>query len=97
MTSKTTVNTVSTSQQLAAIPTLSGSLESYINIVNQIPVLTKKEERALGLKVLEENDLEAAHRLVTSHLRFVVYVARSYSGYGLPVGDLIQEGNIGLM
>jgi len=76
---------------------MTGSLESYISAVNQIAVLTKDEERELGSKVFDDNDLEAAHRLVTSHLRFVVYVARSYAGYGLPVGDLIQEGNIGLM
>ena len=88
---------ISKKKQLATIPTMSGSLESYISAVNQISILTKEEERELGLQVFENNDLEAAHRLVTSHFRFVVYVARSYSGYGLPVGDLIQEGNIGLM
>ncbi len=88
---------VSKNKQLAAIPTFSGSLESYVSAVNQIAILSKEEERELGLKVFQDNDLEAAHRLVTSHLRFVVYVARSYAGYGLPIGDLIQEGNIGLM
>ncbi len=82
---------------MVKIPALSGSLESYISAVNQIAILSKEEEIKLGQKVFENNDLEAAHRLVTSHLRFVVYVARSYAGYGLPVGDLIQEGNIGLM
>ncbi len=82
---------------MVKIPALSGSLESYISAVNQIAILSKEEEIELGQKVFENNDLEAAHRLVTSHLRFVVYVARSYAGYGLPVGDLIQEGNIGLM
>jgi len=87
----------SNTKQLAPIPVMSGSLDNYISAVNQIPMLSKEEERELGLQVFEKNDLEAAHRLVTSHLRFVVYVARSYSGYGLPVGDLIQEGNIGLM
>jgi RNA polymerase sigma-32 factor len=97
MTVKTTDKSVSPKKQLAPIPTLSGSLESYISIVNQIPVLSREEESDLGHQVFEDNDLEAAHRLITSHLRFVVYVARSYSGYGLPVGDLIQEGNIGLM
>jgi len=85
------------SKKLATIPTFSGSLESYVSAVNQIAILSKEEERELGIRVFENNDLEAAHRLVTSHLRFVVYVARSYAGYGLPVGDLIQEGNIGLM
>lgn len=82
---------------MAKIPALSGSLESYISAVNQIAILSREEEIELGQKVFDNNDLEAAHRLVTSHLRFVVYVARSYAGYGLPVGDLIQEGNIGLM
>jgi RNA polymerase sigma-32 factor len=92
MTSKT-----SKSKQLAQIPAMTGSLESYISAVNQISILTREEERELGHKVFDHNDIDAAHRLVTSHLRFVVYVARSYAGYGLPVGDLIQEGNIGLM
>ncbi|MBL4659308.1 MAG: RNA polymerase sigma factor RpoH [Alcanivoracaceae bacterium] len=88
---------VSKSKQLAPIPAMTGSLESYISAVNQISLLTREEERELGAKVFDDNDFDAAHRLVTSHLRFVVYVARSYAGYGLPVGDLIQEGNIGLM
>lgn len=87
----------SSGKQLAAIPNLSGSLDNYISAVNQIPVLSREEEAELGQKVKDSNDFESAHRLVTSHLRFVVYIARSYSGYGLPVGDLIQEGNIGLM
>ncbi len=91
------INSNSNTKGIAKIPTLSGSLESYISAVNQIAILSREEEIELGLKVFENNDLEAAHRLVTSHLRFVVYVARSYAGYGLPVGDLIQEGNIGLM
>lgn len=88
---------ISQKNQLAPIPALTGSLESYISAVNQIAVLSKEEEQELGYKIMQDNDLEAAHRLVTSHLRFVVYIARSYAGYGLPVGDLIQEGNIGLM
>lgn len=94
---KKIIESVSKKKQMAKIPTMSGSLESYISAVNKISILTKEEERKLGLQVFNNNDIEAAHRLVTSHLRFVVYVARSYSGYGLPVGDLIQEGNIGLM
>ena len=88
---------ISKSKRLAPIPAMTGSLESYISAVNQISILTREEERELGVKVFDDNDFDAAHRLVTSHLRFVVYVARSYAGYGLPVGDLIQEGNIGLM
>lgn len=79
------------------VPLVTGSLESYINSVNQIPVLSLEEERDLADRVRDHNDLEAAHALIMSHLRFVVYVAKGYSGYGLPVGDLIQEGNIGLM
>ncbi len=79
------------------VPSVTGSLESYITAVNQIPVLSQEEEKSLADRVRDHNDLEAAHTLVMSHLRFVVYVAKGYSGYGLPVGDLIQEGNIGLM
>jgi RNA polymerase sigma-32 factor len=79
------------------IPSITGSLDAYISTVNQIPVLTVEEERDLADMVRDENNLEAAHSLVMSHLRFVVYVAKGYAGYGLPVGDLIQEGNIGLM
>ncbi|WP_395377892.1 RNA polymerase sigma factor RpoH [Marinicella sp. W31] len=79
------------------VPSVTGSLDSYINTVNQIPVLSLEEERDLADRVRDHNDLEAAHALVMSHLRFVVYVAKGYSGYGLPIGDLIQEGNIGLM
>lgn len=75
----------------------SGSLESYIQSAKTIPVLSVEEERELGQRLKNEGDLEAARRLVLSHLRFVIHIARSYSGYGLPIGDLVQEGNIGLM
>ena len=74
-----------------------GSLSSYIHWVNQIPLLTKDEEQALATEFHENGDLAAARKLVMSHLRFVVSVARSYNGYGLQQEDLIQEGNIGLM
>ncbi|HZH44162.1 MAG TPA: RNA polymerase sigma factor RpoH [Lysobacter sp.] len=74
-----------------------GSLEAYIQAVNQIPVLTAEEEQRLARRYRDHNDLDAARDLVVSHLRFVVHVARGYNGYGLPMGDLIQEGNIGLM
>ena len=74
-----------------------GSLESYIQAVNSVPLLTAEEERELARRYRHENDLVAARRLVLSHLRFVVKVARGYGGYGLPVADLIQEGAIGLM
>src|ERR1700731_4407662 len=74
-----------------------GSLDSYIDRVSQIPVLSKEDEVALAVRFRSEADLDAARQLVLSHLRFVVHIARGYSGYGLPIGDLIQEGNVGLM
>ena len=74
-----------------------GSLDSYIDRVSQIPVLSKEEEVALALRFRTETDLDAARQLVLSHLRFVVHIARGYLGYGLPMGDLVQEGNVGLM
>jgi RNA polymerase sigma-32 factor len=74
-----------------------GSLDSYIDRVSQIPVLSKEEEVALALRFRTETDLDAARQLVLSHLRFVVHIARVYLGYGLPMGDLVQEGNVGLM
>ena len=82
-----------------ALPVLSagGSIESYIQRVNAVPMLTAEEEKALALRLQQDNDLEAARQLVLSHLRVVVSIARGYSGYGLPQADLIQEGNIGLM
>lgn len=78
------------------IPT-TGDLAGYIQYANRIPVLSQEEEQELAVRLREHNDLEAAQRLILSHLRFVVHIARSYRGYGLPLGDLIQEGNIGLM
>ncbi len=74
-----------------------GSLGSYIHWVNQIPLLSKEEELELAHKLKDNNDLEAARKMVLSHLRLVVKIARGYSGYGLQQADLIQEGNIGLM
>ncbi|HLV16401.1 MAG TPA: RNA polymerase sigma factor RpoH [Pseudomonas sp.] len=74
-----------------------GSLEAYISAVHQIPVLSTEDEQALARRYRDEEDLDAARELVHSHLRFVVHVARGYSGYGLQLADLIQEGNIGLM
>ena len=86
-------------QGLQAVNALTpgGNLESYISTVNAIPVLTQEEERELAERLHYHEDLEAARRLVMSHLRFVVHIARSYSGYGLNQSDLIQEGNVGLM
>ncbi len=73
------------------------SLDSYISAVNRVPLLTQEEETRLARQFRDANDLEAARRLVMSHLRLVVAIARGYLGYGLPQADLIQEGNIGLM
>lgn len=75
----------------------SGSIETYIQAVSGISMLTVEEERSLGERLQQNDDLAAARKLVMSHLRFVVHIAKSYSGYGLPQADLIQEGNIGLM
>jgi len=72
-------------------------IESYLSSVHSIPILTKEEEQELALKLYEEDDLDAARQLVIHHLRFVVHIARSYQGYGLPLGDIVQEGNVGLM
>jgi RNA polymerase sigma-32 factor len=74
-----------------------GSLDAYIDRVSQIAVLSKEDEVALASRFRSEGDLEAARQLVLSHLRFVVHIARGYLGYGLPMGDLVQEGNVGLM
>lgn len=73
------------------------NLGAYINAVHQIPILTPEEEQTLANRYYNEQDVEAARLLVMSHLRFVIHIARSYSGYGLPQADLIQEGNVGLM
>ncbi|WP_088332706.1 RNA polymerase sigma factor RpoH [Lacimicrobium sp. SS2-24] len=75
----------------------SGSLDTYMQAVTSINMLSAEEERQLAEKLHHEGDLEAARKLIMSHLRFVVHIAKSYSGYGLPQADLIQEGNIGLM
>ena len=80
----------------AVVPSL-GHLDAYISAVNRMPMLTPEEEQEFARKLKNENDLEAAGKLVLSHLRVVVSVARQYLGYGLPHADLIQEGNIGLM
>ena len=74
-----------------------GNLDAYISAVNRLPMLTLAQEQEFARKLRDENDLESASKLVLSHLRLVVSVSRKYLGYGLPHGDLIQEGNIGLM
>lgn len=78
-------------------PLTAGNLDAYIRQINSVPMLTGEEEQALALRLEQQNDLAAAQQLIMSNLRFVVKIARGYSGYGLPLSDLIQEGNIGLM
>ncbi|MGH8083299.1 MAG: RNA polymerase sigma factor RpoH [Lysobacter sp.] len=95
------MNAIANSTALVAnnlpVPSALGSLDAYIGAVHQIPVLSVENEQALARRFREGEDLDAARELVHSHLRFVVHVARGYNGYGLQIGDLIQEGNIGLM
>lgn len=79
------------------LPSPVGSLESYIHAIHAIPVLEAEEERELATSLRQENNLEAARQLILHNLRFVVKVARGYNGYGLPLSDLVQEGNVGLM
>ena len=86
-----------TSLQPSQISSPGKDIESYLSSVHSIPILTKEQEQELALKLYEEDDLDAARQLVIHHLRFVVHIARSYQGYGLPLGDIIQEGNVGLM
>ncbi|MDO9046565.1 MAG: RNA polymerase sigma factor RpoH [Methylobacter sp.] len=74
-----------------------GTFDAYLNVVRQMPKLTVEQERELALKFRDDGDLEAARELVMTNLRFVIHVARGYSGYGLSMPDIIQEGNIGLM
>ena len=80
----------------ALVPSL-GNLDAYISAVNRLPLLSAEEEDSLARRLRDQQDVEAAGRLVLSHLRLVVSVSRQYMGYGLPQGDLIQEGNVGLM
>src|SRR6188472_2056679 len=90
------VNTLAVRDPWALVPSL-GNLDAYISAVNRVPLLTQEEETEFARRLRDHGDLAAAGRLVVSHLRLVVSVSRKYLGYGLPHGDLIQEGNIGLM
>ena len=74
-----------------------GSLDAYLDRVSKVPVLSREDEQAYAKRFRADGDVDAARALVLSHLRFVVHIARGYSGYGLPMGDLVQEGNVGLM
>ena len=84
-----------TTRELSVLPT--GSIDAYITAAYQIPVLTPEEEKELSLRLRDHGDMDAARRMVLSHLRFVIRIARGYLGYGLPLPDLIQEGTVGLM
>ena len=90
-------NAVSTLAHDVALAGPVGSLNSYIHGVGAIPVLSKEDEQALSRRFTDQEDLDAARELVMAHLRFVVHIAKGYTGYGLPLSDLIQEGNVGLM
>jgi len=79
------------------IPAMGSSLESYIHSANSFPLLSQEEENELAKRLRDHGDISAAQQLILSHLRFVIAIARSYKGYGLPQADLIQEGNVGLM
>ena len=83
-------------QEMESLST-GGDLQAYINSVHSIGILTSEEEKKLAEDLYYRNDLDAARKLVLAHLRFVIYIAKTYSGYGLPEADLIQEGNVGLM
>ena len=92
----TSVTTLSPANPWALVPPL-GNLDAYISAVNRLPLLTQEEEQRYARQLKDDNNVEAAGRLVLSHLRLVVSISRQYLGYGLPHGDLIQEGNVGLM
>jgi RNA polymerase sigma-32 factor len=96
MTTTTFTTALAVRDPWALVPAI-GNLDAYITAVNRIPLLTPQEEQAYAQRLREHGDLEAAGRLVLSHLRLVVSLSRQYLGYGLPQGDLIQEGNVGLM
>ncbi|HOZ65701.1 MAG TPA: sigma-70 family RNA polymerase sigma factor, partial [Burkholderiaceae bacterium] len=98
MTNQTGVSTaaLAVANPWAMVPSL-GNLDAYISAANRLPMLTLEQEQEFSRKFKNDNDLEAAGKLVLSHLRLVVSVSRQYLGYGLPHGDLIQEGNVGLM
>ena len=92
-------NTMSTATGVLSLQSLSpgADIESYVQTISAFPILSPEEEKALAERFYHHNDLEAARQLVLCHLRFVVHLARTYQGYGLPQADLIQEGNVGLM
>ena len=91
------MTTTSTQAQALMLAVPGNNLDAYMRAVNAVPVLSADDEQRLAEQYYYEQDLDAARSLVLAHLRFVVHIARSYTGYGLPLGDLVQEGNVGLM
>ncbi len=91
------MNALVASNQHYSLPVATGDLNGYLQQIADIPFLSSEEEKDLAVRLRDKGDLEAAKKLVMSQLRFVVHIARSYGGYGLPLSDLVQEGNIGLM
>mgnify|MGYP000262322723 FL=1 len=91
------MTTPSTQAQALMLAVPGNNLDAYMRAVNAVPVLSADDEQRLAEQYYHEQDLDAARNLVLAHLRFVVHIARSYTGYGLPLGDLVQEGNVGLM
>ena len=79
------------------LPSATGNLDRYLQTIRTIELLSEEEEQQLARRLRDHDDIEAAQKLILAHLRFVVHIARSYSGYGLPMNDIVQEGNIGLM
>ena len=90
-------NALTINNNAMAIPVIADDLNSYMSKIATIDLLTVEEEQSLARRLRDSEDLDAARQLVMSQLRFVVHIARTYKGYGLPMADLIQEGNIGLM
>jgi RNA polymerase sigma-32 factor len=92
-----TMTTTALVLRMQHLPVPVDSLDSYIQAIHRVPMLSLEDEQDLAQRLRLRNDLDAAQRLIMAHLRFVVHIARGYIGYGLPLGDLIQEGNVGLM
>ncbi len=90
-------NALTTSSTQKALPVIADDVNAYLSKIGSAPVLSVEEEKQLAIQLIENNDLHAAKQLIMSQLRFVVHIARGYTGYGLPLADLIQEGNLGLM
>lgn len=80
-----------------SLPSMADDFSAYASAISSIPTLTEEEEKELAVRLVEQNDIQAAQMLVLAHLKFVVHIAKGFAGYGLPLVDLVQEGNVGLM